>query len=86
MWSPPMPPLVTAAEEGNVAEVERLLQAGEDVGATTANGCTALHKAARSGHTAVVQVCWRHRHQWMLLLQAAAQPCTRQPTKVTKVC
>lgn len=44
-----------AARDGRLAEVERLLAAGEDPNAADVDGESPLHAAARWGHTAVVE-------------------------------
>jgi hypothetical protein len=47
--------LHTAAQNGRVADVERLLAAGAAVGASNINGRTPLHCAARYGHVEVAE-------------------------------
>jgi ankyrin repeat protein len=48
-------PLIRAAKEGDVAEVERLLAAGVDPSATGRHGHSALYEAAKRGDPAIVQ-------------------------------
>lgn len=47
--------LFKAAADGNVEEVQRLIDAGADVRSADESGRTALHFAALNGHTAVVE-------------------------------
>lgn len=53
------PPLLVAAEQGDVATVTVLLQHKAKVNAASAEGSTALHKAAWNGHKKVVEVLLR---------------------------
>src|SRR5262245_52782913 len=48
-------PLVLAAQSGNAAVIEPLLEAGSDVNTKTANGTTVLMLAAASGNTDAVK-------------------------------
>ena len=48
--------LIKAAENGNKAEVERLLKAGADVDAKDNNGRTALMYASASGYEGIVKI------------------------------
>jgi ankyrin repeat protein len=52
---PPVPPLIKAAEKGDVVAVRTLLSRGADVQVRDALGRTALMFAARNGDTATVQ-------------------------------
>ena len=45
----PMNALAVAAQQGGVARIEALLQAGADVDSTTSTGLTALHLAVHAG-------------------------------------
>lgn len=45
-----------AAEQGNLAAIERYLQKGTDVDATDKDGCTPLNKAASCGYLNIVKV------------------------------
>ena len=52
-----MTPLHEAAEQGNLEEVELLLnREGTDVNAANENGYTPLMLAAKNGHTAIVEL------------------------------
>lgn len=51
----PQTELHTAAQNGRVADVERLLAAGAAVGATNIKKWTPLHCAARYGHVEVAE-------------------------------
>ena len=44
-----------AAARGDVARIERLIDAGKDVNARTASGKTPLHEAAASGQSAAIK-------------------------------
>jgi hypothetical protein len=46
--------LLSAADKGEVAEVQRLLRAGLDINFVDQHGSSALHKAARSGRVEVL--------------------------------
>jgi ankyrin repeat protein len=48
-------PLVKAAAQGQLEEVEQRLREGSDINETSAGGVTALMVAARKGHHKVVQ-------------------------------
>ncbi len=48
-------PLIRAAKEGDVGELERLLAAGADPSATGRHGHSALYEAAKRGDPAIVQ-------------------------------
>jgi ankyrin repeat protein len=52
--------VIHAAEQGNVAAVQELLEGGYDVNEMTSTGVTALMKAAHAGHVAVVKELLRH--------------------------
>ena len=49
-------PLHAAAARGDVAEIQRLLQAGADINEADADGDTAIHLAAMNGHHQAVQL------------------------------
>ena len=49
-----------AADNGDVAEVRRLLAAGADVNCKTNRAETALHLAARRGHVDIVRLLLDH--------------------------
>jgi len=51
---PGWPPIFLAAEWRDLHEVEALIQAGEDVDATSPDGATALHLAAQQGYLEIV--------------------------------
>lgn len=49
-------PLLLAARDGRVNDVQALLRAGSDVDAQTCTGCTVLQIASRWGHVKVVEL------------------------------
>lgn len=49
------PPLITAAEEGNLEEVKRLVESGANVNCKDKSGCTPLYYATCSCHPEVVE-------------------------------
>src|SRR5207247_10404449 len=58
---PPMPPLLAAAEKGDVAEVERLFLQGTDLNQTTTGRRTALHVASAAARDRVIE--WLIAHE-----------------------
>lgn len=56
-------PLVAAAQNGDLAEVQRLLKSDAEVNAATANGTTPLMAAAAAGNTDVLRTLLEHGAQ-----------------------
>ena len=48
--------LHNAAEDGNTARCQRLLQSGADIHAQAGNGWTALHLSAFNGHVTTCEI------------------------------
>ena len=54
--APPEAPVADAAQNGDLDSVRRLVEAGADVNTPHGDGMTALHWAAESGDTEIVEV------------------------------
>lgn len=52
--------LLDACKEGNIEEVQRLVEAGADLSTKDGSGLTALHLAAWNGHTKTAAVLLEH--------------------------
>lgn len=75
------PPMLAAARDGRVDELERLIQGGAAVTAADSNGLTSLHWAALKGHVDVVAALLEHHadvdsqgndYAWTPLMVASA--------------
>jgi ankyrin repeat protein len=72
-------PLMLAAREGNLSEVQSLLQRNADLSAVSNKGKTALHYASANGHTAIIRLLVAsgadvniRDHEWHTPLMLAA--------------
>jgi ankyrin repeat protein len=58
LWSclsmPSIPPLITAAQNGNLGKVKQLVEGGADINERSVYGHTALERAASNGHLEIV--------------------------------